>query len=109
MGGVQKACPIDQAGVETLRAGSDIYLVCHNEEFVWRSYEGVLKEAEKDKKFAKLVAQAADRVLKMKAKHNKMLRKIAKAPTQKTIDKLRRQIWEFGEEIRLEAVAARQR
>jgi beta-N-acetylhexosaminidase len=105
MGGVQKACPIDQAGVETLRAGSDIYLVCHNEEFVWRSFEGVLKEAEKDRKFANLVAQAADRVLKMKASH-KTLKKVAKAPTQKTIDKLRRQIWEFSEEIRLDAMAA---
>jgi beta-N-acetylhexosaminidase len=106
MGGVRKACPIDQAGVETLRAGSDLYLVCHNEEFVWRSFEGVLREAEKDKKFAKLVARAADRVLKMKAKH-KPLRKEAKAPTQKTIDRLRRQVWEFSEAIRLDSMAAK--
>ncbi len=36
MGGVQAAASIEDAAVETMRAGSDIFLVCHNEEFVWK-------------------------------------------------------------------------
>src|SRR5581483_4577077 len=54
MGGVQKAALIEDATIQTLLAGADIFLVCHNEEYVWRSYEKVLTTAEKDKKFAKL-------------------------------------------------------
>ncbi|HWR15566.1 MAG TPA: beta-N-acetylhexosaminidase [Terriglobales bacterium] len=108
MGGVQSAMPIEQAAVETIRAGADIYLVCHNEAFVWKCFEAVLTTAEKDKKFAKLVSAAATKVLKAKSKQKKQLAAMAKAPTQKTIDRLRRQIWEFTEEIRLDAAAKEQ-
>ncbi|MGC2321379.1 MAG: beta-N-acetylhexosaminidase, partial [Terriglobales bacterium] len=34
MGGVQAAAPIDEAAVDTLRAGADMFLVCHNEAHV---------------------------------------------------------------------------
>lgn len=108
MGGVQAACSIEDAAVETLRAGSDIYLVCHNEEYVWKSYEKVLTTAEKDKGVAKVVAAAAQRVSAMKKKYQKQLKQVAKAPSAKTIDKLRRKLWEFSEEIRLASVAAGQ-
>ena len=106
MGGVQKAVSVEQAARLTIEAGADIYLVCHNEEFVWRSFEAVLTAAEKDKKFAKRVAKAASRVIAFKKK-SKELRWKPKPPSQKTIDKLRRAIWEFCEEIRLDANAAR--
>ena len=42
MGGVLAAAPIEEAAVETLTAGSDIFMVCHNEENVWRAYQAVL-------------------------------------------------------------------
>lgn len=106
MGGVQKAASIEDAAVETLLAGADIFLVCHNEEFVWRSYEKVLTTAEKDKKFAKRVSDAAGRILAFKKKA-KELRWKPKPPTQKVVDKLRRTLWEFSEEIRLDTNAAR--
>jgi beta-N-acetylhexosaminidase len=106
MGGVQKAASIEDAALTTVMAGADIFLVCHNEEYVWRSYEKVLTTAEKDKKFAKRVAECAGRVLSMKKKA-KELRWKPKPPTQKTIDKLRRTVWEFSEEIRLDADAVR--
>jgi beta-N-acetylhexosaminidase len=105
MGGVQAAASIEDAAVQTIRAGSDIFLVCHNEEYVWKCYEKVLSEAEKDKKFAALVGQAADHVMKEKKRFQ--VKYSAKAPTGKTIDKLRRSLWEFSEEIRLEADAVR--
>lgn len=106
MGGVQAAASIEDAAVETLRAGSDIFLVCHNEEYVWKCYEKVLATAEKDRKFAAIVSQAANHVLKEKKKF-KHLKFTAKSPTQKSIDKLRRKLWEFSEELRLDAVAMR--
>ena len=106
MGAVLKAAPVEEAARITLEAGSDIFLVCHNEEFVWKAYETVLTTAEKDKKFAARVAQAADRVLAFKKK-SKELRWKPKPPSQRTIDKLRCAIWEFCEEIRLDADAAR--
>jgi beta-N-acetylhexosaminidase len=106
MGGVQAAASIEDAAVETLRAGADIFLVCHNEEFVWTCYEKVLVTAEKDKKFAAIVSKAADHVLAEKKKFKK-LKITAQVPAQKTIDKLRRNLWEFSEELRLDAVAMR--
>jgi beta-N-acetylhexosaminidase len=106
MGGVQAAMPIEDAAVETIRAGADIYLVCHNEELVWKCYEKVLATAEKDKKFSRQVSAAAKHVLSTKKKQ-KELKYSPKAPTQKTVDKLRRMIWEFSEELRLDAVAMR--
>jgi glycine cleavage system regulatory protein len=51
---------------------------------------------------------AAERVLAMKKKQRKQLKQTAQAPSQKTIDRLRRKLWEFSEEIRLDAVAMRE-
>ena len=57
MGGVLAAASIEDAAVETLRAGADMFLVCQKEESVRRAFEAVLKRAESDKKFAKLIAE----------------------------------------------------
>src|SRR5271169_6398206 len=68
MGGVLNSVSIEDAAVETLRAGSDLFLVCQKEEHVWRAYEAVFKQAEHDKSFAKLVASKSRRVTDFKAK-----------------------------------------
>jgi len=106
MGGVLKAVSVEDAALQTMQAGSDIFMICHNEEFVWRAYEAVLNQAEKDKKFAKRITECAARVLAFKKKA-KELRWKPKAPSQKTIDKLRRTLWEFSEEVRLDADAVK--
>ena len=62
MGGVLAAAPIEDAAVQTLRAGADMFLVCQKEESVRRAFEAVLKRAESDKKFARLVAEKSQRV-----------------------------------------------
>ena len=54
MGGVLNSVSIEEAAVETLRAGADLFLVCQKEEHVWRAYEAVFKHAESDRAFAKL-------------------------------------------------------
>ena len=99
MGGVLAAASIEDAAVETLLAGADIFLICQKEESVRRAYEAVFKRAEKDKKFATLIAEKAERVFAAKKKA-KRLDKMPEPPTKKIIEKLTRKIWEFGEELR---------
>ena len=107
MGGVLATASIEDAAVETLRAGADMFLVCQKEESVWRAFEAVYKQAESDGKFAKLIAEKSRRVLTAKKKCRALKARMAAAPTQKTVDKLRRNIWEFSEEIRAGTLGAR--
>jgi len=107
MGGVLAAAPIGDAAVQTLRAGSDLMLVCHKEEHVWLAFESVYKLAETDRDFAKLVAKKYTRVIGFKRHSHSLLTRIAARPTPRTVDKLCRRIWEFTEEIRLTTEAAR--
>jgi len=104
MGGVLSAAPIEVAAVETLKAGSDIFMVCHDEEKVWRAYQAVLTEAERDRRFARIVAEKARRVLAFKRRARE-LKRHAPAPTDRTVDRLRRRLWELCEEARLVAAA----
>jgi beta-N-acetylhexosaminidase len=103
MGGVQAAAPIDQAAIETLRAGADMFLVCHNEAHVWRTYEVVVRESEHDKKFARQVATAARRVLTFKKK-TRELKRVAARPSPQTVRKLRDQLQKFAEQVQKAAV-----
>jgi beta-N-acetylhexosaminidase len=98
MGGVLAAGSIEHAAVETIRAGADIYLVCHNEEHVWGTYRAVLREAERDKKFAALVARAADRVCKFKKKA-KLSAKLPLAPAEADVARLRDSVAQFAAAI----------
>ncbi len=106
MGGVLAAAPIEDAAVETLRAGADMFLVCQKEESVRRAFEAVYKRAEADKKFAGLVAEKSERVLRAKKRSRALQARMAPAPTQKTVERLTRKIWKFGEELRAHAIAA---
>lgn len=104
MGGVQAAAPIDKAAVETLRAGADMFLVCHNEAHVWRTYEAVLREAQRDRKFARQVATAAQRVIAFKKKW-KELKTCANRPSEQTVRKLREQMQKLMDQVQRVAVA----
>lgn len=103
MGGVLATAPVGDAAVQTIAAGSDLCLVCHREEYVMQAYEGLVQYCEREKAFARRVADAAKRVLALKQKWSKTLR-FGKAPTARTAEKLKRRLWEFGEQVRLEAL-----
>ncbi|MGC2109584.1 MAG: beta-N-acetylhexosaminidase [Candidatus Korobacteraceae bacterium] len=105
MGGVLAAAPIEEAAVETLCAGADMFLICQKEETVRRAFEAVLKRAESDKKFARLIAEKAQRVLAVKKKSKALKARMAPAPTQKTVERLTRRIWEFSEEVRAHSIS----
>ena len=82
----------------TLRAGADMFLVCHNQELVWRAYEAVLRESERDRKFAGHVAEAALRVLAFK-KRSPALRGFAAEPKAKVVQQLKKIVEHFSRVI----------
>jgi beta-N-acetylhexosaminidase len=104
MGGVLSAAPVGQAAVEFIRAGGDLCLICHREEYIVEAYEGLVTTAERDSKFAKRVAEAARRVQAFKKKSAKMMRR-TKQPSATAVERLSRRLWEFGEQIWLDTLA----
>jgi beta-N-acetylhexosaminidase len=100
MGGVLKAAPIEQAAIEHVRAGGDLCLICHIEEYVTRSYEAMIKEAEGDRKFAQRVAESAAHVMAFKKKSSALKRR-SPAPTPAKLEKLSRRVWELSEQVGL--------
>jgi beta-N-acetylhexosaminidase len=104
MGAVLKTTPIEEVTVEFVRAGGDLCLICRQEELVVRGYEALVKEAERDRRFAQRVAESARRVLAFKKKSAEMKKKASPPPTPEKVQKLSRQLWEFGEQVRLSAL-----
>ena len=103
MGGVLSAAPIEEAAVGHIRAGGDLCLICHKEEFVIRAYEELLRAAERDRSFARRAADSVARGLSFKKK-TKQVSRWAKAPTQELVQRLSRNLWEFSEQVRLDTI-----
>jgi beta-N-acetylhexosaminidase len=104
MGGVLSAAPIEHAALEHIRAGGDIALICHKEEFIVRACEAMIREAEKDRRFAQRIHDSARRILAFK-KAQRNLSRFAQPPKPETVDRLSRQLWEFAEQVRLETLS----
>jgi beta-N-acetylhexosaminidase len=98
MGGVLASVPIEQAAVQTIRAGSDMFLVCRSEEKVRSCYEAVVREAERDASFAKKVEVAADRVRRTK-KNARELKHPAMVPTQFDVEQMRVEMADFVHDV----------
>jgi len=107
MGGVLSAAPVGQAAVEFVHAGGDLCLVCHREDYVLQAYETLVQAAERDKMFAKRVAESRRRVLACKKKWTKEL-KMGKSPSEAATNTLMRRLWEFGEHVRLGPLSRRE-
>ncbi len=103
MGGVLSAAPIGQAAAEFVRAGGDLCLICHREDYILQAHEELIRKFERDKNFARRVMESSKRVLAFKKKWKKELRP-SKAPSSTVIEKLSRRLWEFGEQVRLECL-----
>jgi beta-N-acetylhexosaminidase len=100
MGAVLSAASVGEAAVESVRAGGDLCLVCHREDRVLEAHEALTRTAEADKKVAKRTAESARRVLAFKKKWGKKLQPV-KPPSPVIVEKLTRNLWEFGEQVRL--------
>ena len=108
MGGVLAAGPIEQVMIGHIRAGGDLGLICHREDFILRAHEALLREVERDPRFARRVQESARRVLALKKKSftgKSAASRRSPAPSSARVEKLTRQLWEFGEEIRLATLA----
>ena len=105
MGGVLSAAPIGEAAVEHIRAGGDLCLICHREDYITQAYDALTRTMERDPKFARLAANSVRQVLAFKTKSAKVLRATATTPSAATVDKLSRNLWQFGEQIRLATLA----
>jgi beta-N-acetylhexosaminidase len=101
MGGVRAAATVGQAAVQFVRAGGDMCLICHREEFVVEAYEELVRTAERDRKFAERVAAAAWQVMAFKKKWARILHG-RRPPSPAVVEKLTRRLWEFDEQVRLE-------
>ncbi len=107
MGGVLSAAPIGEAAVGFVRAGGDLCLICHREDYITQAHEELVRTVEDDRAFARRVAESTRRVLAFKKKWARMLfagknARTSKKPSTAVIEKLSRKLWEFGEEVRLE-------
>jgi len=101
MGGVLNVTTIEEAAVQTVQAGADMYLVCHNEELVTRAYEAILKEAERSTRFRAKVETAAHRILAAKRRWPALTTRMPVAPSEVKVNRLREKLWEFSEKVRL--------
>ena len=113
MGGVLSAAPVGEAAVEFVRAGGDVCLVCHREDYVTQAYEALLKTAQRDKKFAKRMAESERRIKAFKKRWAPVLHagggaRATRPPSGAAVEKLSRRLWEFGEQVRLEPLSRRE-
>ena len=100
MGGVLKAGTMEEVAVGHIRAGGDLCLICHQEKLVRRAHGALVREAERDSKFAKRVAESVARVLGFK-KRSTVLERRAPPPAREKLERLSRQLWEFSERVRI--------
>jgi beta-N-acetylhexosaminidase len=104
MAGVLTAGAVEDAAVGHIRAGGDLCLVCHKAERITAAYEALIREAERDSKFERRVRESAARIESVKKK-SPQLRRLSLSPTPAKVEQMTRQIWEFSERVRLEALA----
>jgi len=103
MGAVLSSAPVGQAAVEHIRAGGDLCLICHREDYLTQAYGKLIDATEREPQFAKRVADSVRRVLAFKKKSMKILRG-TKTPSGAAVEKLSRKLWEFGEQVRLQGL-----
>ncbi len=109
MGGVLAAASVGEAAVEFIRAGGDLCLICHREDHVMNAYEELIESAERDRRFARRVAEARRRVLAFKKKHADKSVRATRAPSDTMVERLARELWEFGEQVRIETLNRQER
>jgi beta-N-acetylhexosaminidase len=107
MGGVLSAAPIGEAAVEFVRSGGDLCLISHREDYVLDAQERLIQAVERDRNFARRVAESERRVLAFKKKRAPLMRR-GQAPSRAAVERLSRRLWEFGEQIRLGPLGRRE-
>lgn len=95
MGGVANFMPIGEAGVEAVRVGSEMLLICHRAEPIVSVFESLLSEGERSAAFRRVLGVRARESARKRAK---LFREGMPASlTQTQFEALRAQILEFGQ------------
>ena len=102
MGGVLKSASIDEAAMGFIAAGGDLCLICHEQAGIEQAYETMLRNSERDARFRRRVLESAQRVAAFKRK-SKALTRRPPAPSAEKVSRLSTQLWEFSEQVRLQA------
>ena len=98
MGGVLAAAGTGEAAVGHLRAGGDLALICHREDYIFEAQELLIRTSEKDRRFASRVRESAARVLKCKKRFAKYLQ-AGRAPSAAAVHRLATNLRKFNAEI----------
>jgi beta-N-acetylhexosaminidase len=99
MSGVLSAAPVGEAAVAHIRAGGDLCLVCHREDYVIQAFEALTEAAATDKQFARSAADSVQKVQAFKKKLANILQ-MPKAPSNTKVTRLTRKLWEFSGQVR---------
>jgi beta-N-acetylhexosaminidase len=98
MDGILKFVEIEEAAIETLRAGMNLMEICHSPELILRAYEALIAEAERSVAFRRLLLERVEQTAKMRRKL--FAREPPAALTDRQYESLRERILRFGETIR---------
>jgi beta-N-acetylhexosaminidase len=105
MGGVLESAPIDEAAIRFIAGGGDLCLICHQQALIEQAYETTLRKAERDPRFRRRAIESAQKIAAFKKKSQQLKRRSA-APAPEKISRLSTQLWEFSEQVRLQALSA---
>jgi len=98
MGGVLSHCPIGEAVIHAISAGTDVVEICHNPALILTAYEALLREAEQRIAFRRQLTGAARRVDAWTRRWSLIQTLTLRSPTVAQIDKLRGQMAAFTRE-----------
>jgi beta-N-acetylhexosaminidase len=97
MGGVANFMPMGEAGVEAVRVGSDLLLICHHAEPILNVYEALISEGERSAAFRRILRS---RARESELKRAKSFRAGVPAALSKSqFEALRKRILKFGETV----------
>jgi beta-N-acetylhexosaminidase len=98
MGGILKFVEIEEAAIDTLRAGMNLMEICHSPELILRAYEALIAEAERSVAFRRLLLERADQTGKIR--WQLFAHKPPATLTERQYESLRERILRFGETTR---------
>ena len=97
MGGVANFMPMGEAGVEAVRVGSDLLLICHHAEPILIVYEALISEGERSAEFQRILRSRSRESERKRAKSFRA--GMAAALSKPQFEALRTRILDFGERV----------
>ena len=96
MGGILKFMPMEEAVIESLRAGMDTVEICHSPELILRAYEALIAESEKSSAFRTLLLTRSREAARKRAR---IAHPAPKPLTPQQFESLRAKIHAFRETV----------